>query len=146
MTPFRWPLRIQFVDTDASGRIHYTALMRHFETAEAEFFRHLGHPYNHIEDREVSLPRVHVEADYIAALTYDDKVEVEVAVERVGEKSYTLCFRVWLGEALAAKGKLVIACMDRATRRSRPLPTALRDILLEQMCEPAAKMPQRLEQ
>ena len=37
---FRWPLRIQFVDTDASGRIHYTATLRHFETAEAEFMPH----------------------------------------------------------------------------------------------------------
>lgn len=143
MTPFRWPLRIQFVDTDASGRIHYTALMRHFETAEVEFFRHLGHPYNHIEDREVSLPRVHVEADYIAALTYDDKVEVEVTVERVGEKSYTLAFRVFRGDTLAARGKLVIACMDRATQRSRPLPPSLREVLLRQA---AATSRQGLEQ
>lgn len=143
MTPFRYPLRIQFVDTDASGRIHYTALMRHFETAEAEFFRHIGHPYNHIEDREVSLPRVHVEADYLAALTYDDQVEVEVTVERVGEKSYTLAFRVFRAHTLAAKGKLVIACMDRATQRSRSLPPSLRQVLLRQT---ATTSPSGLEQ
>lgn len=130
MTPFRWPLRIRFVDTDASGRIHYTALLRHFEAAEIEFFHHIGLPYDHIEDREVSLPRVHAEADYLAALTFDDKVEIEVSVERVGEKSYTLAFRVFLGETLAGKGKLVIACMDRATQRSRPLPGPLRAVLL----------------
>ena len=34
-----WPSRIRFVDTAASGRIHYTAIFRHFETAEFEFMR-----------------------------------------------------------------------------------------------------------
>jgi len=146
VTPFRWPVRIQFVDTDASGRIHYTALLRHFEAAEVEFFRHIGLPYNHIEDREVSLPRVHVEADYLAALTFDDEVEVEVSVERVGEKSYTLAFRVLLDETLAAKGKLVIASMDRATQRSRLLPVPLRSLLLRIIDEQGGKSSEPLKQ
>ena len=58
---FRWPVRILFIDTDASGRIHYTALLRYFEAAEIELFREAGAQ----EDRdEVAFPRVHVECDY----------------------------------------------------------------------------------
>ena len=130
MSNFRWPLRIQFVDTDASGRIHYTAILRHFEKAEVEFFRHLGIPYNHITMQEISLPRVHVEADYLRALTYDDPVEIEVTVPRVGEKSFTLGFDVLHEGQLAVRGKIVVACMDRATQRSCPLPARMKEELL----------------
>ena len=31
--------RVHWADTDASGRIHYTAVLRYFEIAEAAFFR-----------------------------------------------------------------------------------------------------------
>lgn len=131
MSNFRWPLRIQFVDTDASGRIHYTAILRHFETAEVEFFRHLGIVYNHITMKDVSLPRVHVEADYSLPLTYDDPVEIEVTVPRVGEKSFTLAFDVLHEGRSAARGKIVIAAMDRATNRSCPLPAPMKEQLLK---------------
>ncbi len=39
--PFRFKTRIRFIDTDTSGRIHYTAMFRYFESAEIEFMRTL---------------------------------------------------------------------------------------------------------
>jgi acyl-CoA thioester hydrolase len=116
--------RIRFVDTDATRRIHYTALLRHFEAAEEEFMRSIGWPYADIERRDESYPRVHVEADYIGALNYDDEIDTQVSVARVGEKSYTLLFHVTTRGILAGKGKIVAACMDKRTQRSRPLPEA----------------------
>jgi acyl-CoA thioester hydrolase len=121
MTPFVWKSRIRFVDTDASRRIHYTALFRHFEAAEDEFFRALGHPYD-MEHSAAVYPRVHVEADYTAALVYDDAVDIEVLVERLGRSSYTLAFRVMKTGAEAARGKITVVCMDPRTQRSREIP------------------------
>ena len=43
--PFSWRTRIRFIDTDASQRIHYTALFRHFEAAEEEFLRSFGQSF-----------------------------------------------------------------------------------------------------
>ena len=116
--------RIRFVDTDATGRIHYTALLRHFEAAEEEFMRSLGWPYADIERRDESYPRVHIEADYLGPLRYDAEIETQVRVERVGEKSYTLVFQVITRGVLAGKGRIVAACMDKRTQKSRPLPEA----------------------
>lgn len=127
MDPFRWRSRIQFVDTDASGRIHYTALLRHFEAAEMEFMRHRAIPYNHLDMTEIALPRVHVEADYLAALTFEDLIDIEVAVERLGDKSFTLGFIVFKGETVAGRGRIVVVAMDRATQRSCSLPEPLRE-------------------
>ena len=125
-TRFAWPSRIRFVDTDASGRIHYTALFRHFEAAEFEFMRAIGHPYGSLEPEQViRFPRVHVECDFTAALRCDDDIETEVAVERVGRASYTLVYNVLHEGRQAARGKITVACMSAETKRAHPLPDDL---------------------
>lgn len=126
---FFFPSRIRFVDTDASGRIHYSALFRHLEAAEMEFLRHLGIPYSASETAQVSFPRVHVEADYHAALCADDPIEIAVFVDRIGNSSYTLAFRVLRGETEAARAKIVIASMNRSTGQSCALPPPVREAL-----------------
>ena len=35
---FTWDVRIRFVDTDASGRIHYTAMFKYFEQAPPRLY------------------------------------------------------------------------------------------------------------
>src|SRR5579862_8073458 len=97
--PFHWTTRILFMDTDASGRIHYTALFRYFEAAEIEFFRAIGILHEH---PGVSFPRVHVECDYRSAIRYDDLLAIEVSVGRIGNTSVQLKFRVLKDEVEAA--------------------------------------------
>ena len=63
-------MRVQWVDTDASGRIHYTAALRYFEVAEHALMRQV---FYDTPERAFSLPRVHVEADYEAMLGYPDE-------------------------------------------------------------------------
>jgi len=124
MERFVWKSRIRFVDTDATARIHYTAVFRHFEIAEDEFFRHLGFPYN-TRDSALSYPRVRVEAEYLQALLYEDVVDVAVTLDRIGRSSYTLAFQMEKAGCTAARGKITVVCMELATQRSRPLPEDL---------------------
>ena len=63
--PFRFETRIRFIDTDASGRIHYTAMFRYFESAEIEWMRSRGIIYG---GGDFTFPRVHVECDFKLAL------------------------------------------------------------------------------
>ena len=130
MTPFSWKIRILFVDTDASGRIHYSALFRHVEAAEMEFFRALGRPFSHFPLSDLKYPRVHVEADYKAALVCDDELDVQVHVERIGRTSYTLVTEFYKGGQLAATSRIVIACMSTTTQSAHPLPQDLVNCLL----------------
>ena len=52
-------LRVAWVDTDAGGRIHFTAAFRWAEVAETALMRGLG-----LIDGWGSYPRRHVEADF----------------------------------------------------------------------------------
>jgi YbgC/YbaW family acyl-CoA thioester hydrolase len=127
--PFRWKSRIRFVDTDASQRIHYTAMFRHFEAAEQDFLHAAGLPFSAPELAGFSFPRVHVECDFSAEIRYDDKIEIEMRVERVGTSSYTLQFVVFARERAAAKGRITVVCVDRHTQRACPVPDRLTAIL-----------------
>ena len=122
--PFVWETRIRFVDTDASGRIHYTSMFRHFEVAEQEFLREAGCPFTSAALEDVSFPRVHVECDYRSELRYDDLIQIAMTVERLGRSSYTLAFLVTCEGREAAHGRIVVVCINKREKKSTPIPQA----------------------
>jgi acyl-CoA thioester hydrolase len=131
--PFRYETRIRFVDTDASGRIHYTALFRFFEAAETELFRTFGISYS---KGTFNFPRVHAECDVRLALRHDDSIEVEVCLTKLGSSSMRFEFKVLKEGEVAATGAIVMVCMDRQTQRAVPLPEELRARLAEILVTP----------
>jgi acyl-CoA thioester hydrolase len=133
--PFRFQTRIRFIDTDASGRIHYTAMFRYFESAEIEFFRTLG--ITHDPSRPYNLPRVHVECDFMRVIGHDDLVDIHVSLATLGRSSIRLEFQTFKAGELAAQGAVVMACADRQTFHSVPLPAELRAKLSTALDEPS---------
>ncbi len=127
--PFIYRSRVSFADTDASQRIHYIALLYHFDRAEAEFMRSRGVGYRVIQDDSMGFPRVHVECDYTSILVYDDPLEIAVNVDRVGGSSFTLAFDASVEGRHAARGKVTIVSVDKKTQKSCPLPEKLRAAL-----------------
>jgi acyl-CoA thioester hydrolase len=120
---FRFQTRIRFIDTDASGRIHYTAMFRYFESAEIEFMRTLGLVY---QERDFTFPRVHVECDFRLALQHDDVIDIEVCLAKLGRSSIRMESRTFRGGEAAANGVIVVACVDPNTQRAIPIPEWLR--------------------
>ncbi len=127
--PFVYQCRLRFADTDASGRIHNSAIFRYFEAAESEFLRAARMPYSHLETLGVKYPRVRVEAEFLGPLVGDDLLDIAVHVERLGARSFTLAFLVEVSGNLRARGKIVICCMDPVSERSCPIPDSLAEIL-----------------
>jgi len=126
--PFRFQTRIRFIDTDASGRIHYTAMFRYFESAEVELLRTVGITYD--LRRSYRFPRVHVECDFMSAIVHDDTIEIYASLKKLGRSSARFEFRTHKNGNLAAKGVVVIACVDRETERAVPFPDEIRSRLV----------------
>ncbi len=123
-------IRVPFVDVDSSDRIHFTAVMRYWELAEHALMRSLGMPYSSAL-REVAFPRVHVSADFRGGILFDDVLEVEARVAKVGASSWTVAFTARHADAgpdapILADGRMTIVAMDPATERPAPLPAELR--------------------
>jgi YbgC/YbaW family acyl-CoA thioester hydrolase len=126
MPKFTHRVRVAFPDTDASGRIHFTAMLRYFEAAEIEFRRSLGYCYRDAPD--VGFPRVRVECEYRSAVGFDDELDIAVSVKRVGTSSYTLEFAALKDGVTAANGSIVVVSVGRPGR-AQALPEVLREAL-----------------
>jgi acyl-CoA thioester hydrolase len=122
-------MRVAWVDTDASGLIHYTAALRYFEVAEHALLRKLFDWRGAPGERTFGLPRVHVEADYRAPLHYPDEFECTARVAAVGGSSVTFGYEVRRTDGVVAiVGKIVAVAVDLGGR-TIPLPPELRTAL-----------------
>lgn len=128
MPKFTHRVRVAFPDTDASGRIHFTAMLRYFEAAEIEFLRALGFSYR--DAPGIGFPRVRVECEYRSAVGFDDLLDITVSVKRVGTSSYTLAFAALKAAVIAANGSIVVVCVGRPGR-AQALPEVLRKALTQ---------------
>ena len=130
--PFRFQTRIRFIDTDASGRIHYTAMFRYFESAETEFLREIGIVF---EQGGYGFPRVHVECDFMREIGHDDLIDIDVFLTKLGKSSMRFDFKTWKAGELAAKGTVIIVGINKTTHPATPIPDKFRH-KLEQRLSP----------
>src|SRR5690349_15255578 len=125
-SPFIYQSRVRFGDTDASTRVFYISLLRHFEAAEFEFLRSIGSGYRELHASGMDFPRVHVECDYISPLGFDDLMDIAVTVERIGRTSFTLGIAGTVEGSAASRGEITIVAMGTQRHSSQPLPDLLR--------------------
>lgn len=85
--------RIEWSDTDASGRWHNTAGFRLIEVAETALLERLGI----LDDVYDHLPRVHVDAAFRTALDFRDVVDCSIVVTKLGTSSITYGFEIRRG-------------------------------------------------
>jgi acyl-CoA thioester hydrolase len=115
-------IRIQFVDTDLSQRIHYSSIFRYFEAMDHDFFRRIGYPYKKIFQLGLDMPRIHVECNYLGNIEYDDELEVQASINKIGNSSYTFSFHFYKEDQLVAKGRLTNVFIDLSTGKSVQIP------------------------
>ena len=113
----RWPLSLEIPvawgDMDSLGHVNNTVFLRWFESARVLYFERLGFAEG-MEARHKGPILARQEIDYRQPLTYPDLVRAETTVERIGQTSFTMAFRISSIErgSLAAEGKGVMVMVD----------------------------------
>jgi len=120
---------VEWVDTDASGHQHNSAVMRWVESAEAELFlRTLQLP-----DYFPSVPRIHQEIHFKAKLWFGQGITATVGISKLGRTSMTYAFEVHghphgqLPGGLAAFGTVTVAHVPPGFQKAQPWPAAVVD-------------------
>ncbi|WP_319524656.1 thioesterase family protein [uncultured Desulfosarcina sp.] len=72
--------RVIYGDTDTMGVVYHANYLRWFEIGRTELFRHLGLPYQKIEDRGLMLPVSEVKCKYITPARYDDIIIINATL------------------------------------------------------------------
>lgn len=115
---YRHTCEVAFGDTDASGWMHFPNVFRYFEEAEHAFLKSRGIL---VFDRAMGgWPRVNVTCDYKRPLVTGDRIEVRLAVERIGTSSVTWNFEIVnAAGATAASGSVTTV---RVNHEGKPQP------------------------
>ena len=108
---FRYRRRVEFRDTDAAGIMHFSTFFLRMEEAEHDLLRSIGSTVWRVDDEgKVSWPRVMARCDYRGPVRFEDWLEVDVQVARLGETSVTYAFRFHCEERLVAEGQVTAVC------------------------------------
>jgi YbgC/YbaW family acyl-CoA thioester hydrolase len=100
--------RVAWVDTDAGGRIHFTAAFRWAEAAETALMRRLGL----LSPEWGDFPRRKVEAEYLKVLRFEDEIEIRLRVENVGRTSVTYAWTIAKEGEAYIKGRHTVVHVD----------------------------------
>jgi acyl-CoA thioester hydrolase len=116
--------RVAWMDTDAGGRIHFTAAFRWAEGAETALMRRLGF----LRDAWGDYPRRRVEAEYLKVLRFEDEIEIRLRVEKVGRTSVTYAWTIRKDGEPYVKGRHTVVHVD-AEGQPEPLDDGVRAAL-----------------
>jgi YbgC/YbaW family acyl-CoA thioester hydrolase len=107
---------------------HY---LMYLDTAVSDYWRALALPYEQsLHGMGGDLFVVKSSLEYKASALYDDLLHIGMRCSRIGNSSIVFDGVVFRGDQVLVKGELVYVYADPQTQTSKPVPQALRDILL----------------
>ena len=123
-------LRVRWAEVDMQKIVFNAHYLMYVDTAMMDYWRALALPY---EDSMVALGGdMYVKKaslEYHASAHLDDRVDVGMRCERVGNSSVLFQAGLFRGEKLLVSAELVYVFADPATQTSKPVPPTLRALL-----------------
>ncbi len=131
--PFRLQRRVDFCDTDLAGIVHFANFFRYMEAAEVAFLKARGLNVSlQWNGEHLGFPRVAVSCDYVSPAKFDDVLDIDVRLEKLGTKSVTYSFDFSRGGTAIARGKMTSVCCrvgPEKTMEAIEIPPEIRALL-----------------
>lgn len=126
------PIRIRYNETDQMGIVHHSNYIFYYEVARTELMRSLGTSYREMEERGALLVVRDVMSRFTAPAYYDEILNVRVSIREMPTVKVTFDFEIFneRGEMIHT-GEVVLACVDRQTRRPKRVPEWFVKLLAE---------------
>jgi YbgC/YbaW family acyl-CoA thioester hydrolase len=125
------PLRVRWSEVDLQKIVFNGHYLMYFDTAVAGYWRALAMPYH---DTMVQLQGDlfvrKATLEYLGSARYDEQLRVGVRCAHIGNSSMRFVAAVFRGTELLVHGELVYVFADPSTQTSRPVPAALREVLM----------------
>lgn len=123
--------KVRMHDTDMAGILYFANQFRFVHDALEDFADSEGLGFERFfHEKDFIFVIVHVEADYKTSLQVGDKLEVHLAVEKIGVSSFTISYHIYKPhKVLAGTAKTVHVTLDFKTRQKIHIPHPLKEIL-----------------
>lgn len=126
------PVTIRFSDTDMLGHVNNVATAAYFEAGRCELFYKLmadGGLTERGKDATIDFVLARAAIDFRKEYFYPGTVEVGSRFTRLGNRSITTGYGLFIGDTCHATAECVNVFFDLTTRRSVPPPGAIRRLL-----------------
>ena len=123
-TEYRTKRKIEFVDTDMAGIVHFTRFFVFMETTEHEFLRSLGTSVaTEWNGDKIGWPRLEASCEYLSPLRFEDEVDIRLRVTKKGTKSLTYEFDFTHEGKDIARGQITtVCCVTNPGEKLRAIP------------------------
>ena len=124
-------LRVRWAEVDMQKIVFNAHYLMYFDTAISDYWRALALPYEAAMQRlEGDLYVVKATLEFHASARVDDQIEVAMKCGRIGTSSIQFTGAIFRGDEHLISGDIVYVFADPSSQTSRPVPQALRDILM----------------
>jgi len=127
LTPFHWPVRVYWEDTDAGGVVYHAGYLRFMERARSEWMRALGVDQMAFKQATGLAFMVRdMQVDFLRPALLDD--ELSVTVEVKAWRSASILFTQTITRADGScliRASVRVACVDLARMRPAQIPSDL---------------------
>lgn len=125
-----YTFEVRLHDVDHAGVMFFARLFVHAHDAYEAFMAHLGLDICDMIRAGKRLPIVHASADYFQPLRHGEQITVVLAIEALGETSFTIACSFYAAAELLAKVRTVHVHLAPRTNAPTSLPHLLRQQLL----------------
>lgn len=127
--PFRHSLRVRYQECDQQGVVYFARYPEYYDIALTELFREALGSYQAMVDAGTDMVVAEQSVRYLGSARFEDVVEVEIAVDRLGTTSMLSSYAVARDGETLAEGAFRHVFIDVPTKAKAPIPDDIRAAL-----------------
>ncbi|OTA16482.1 acyl-CoA thioesterase [Xenorhabdus vietnamensis] len=123
---FRWPIRVYYEDTDASGVVYHARYLVFYERARTEMLREKGFHQQYMLDEQVGFVVSRMAIDYRKPAKLDDQLVVESEVTNIRGASLTFIQRIVdCNGVIVSSAECLVVCVNSSQMKPIALPKSI---------------------
>jgi acyl-CoA thioester hydrolase len=124
--PFVHRLRVRFHECDPQGVVFYAQYFAYVDVALTEMWREAFGSYGDVVAAGTDVVVVEAASTFRASARFDDDLDVELRIERLGTTSMAMATAVRRDDELLVDGRIVHVFVDAATMGKKAIPDHMR--------------------
>ena len=128
MAPFTHRFRIRYHECDAQGHVFNSHYFAFFDVGVTELWRgaFAGGYKQMLDEHQIDMVVAEARARFLGSARFDELVELDIEVTRLGTTSTTCAFTLRRGDEVLVEGELRHVYVDTTSWAKAPIPDAMR--------------------
>jgi acyl-CoA thioester hydrolase len=127
--PFVHRLRVRYHECDAQGVVFNANHFAYFDVTLTELWRAAFGSYDALVEQGTDVVVVDAQASFLGPVRFDDEIEVQFAIARLGGTSMTSEIEERRDGEVLVRGRMVHVFVDSHTMQKKEIPSDVRDKL-----------------